>query len=140
MTDFRAASLLCAGLFFALSSVQAANIAVVIGVPHFRLDEHTETLQYAAHDARFFDGRFASVFAREYDAVSEKGMFGMQAVLNFGLLQAHKGDTVVIFISARGLARPGSKDGYLAAGDFVSPKEPSTGAPISYLQALLGET
>ena len=55
------------------------------------------------------------------------------------LTQAQPGDIVYIFISARGIAKPGS-DGYIGTSDMVSEKPESTGVPVAYLRRLISGT
>lgn len=55
------------------------------------------------------------------------------------LTQAQPGDSIYIFISSRGTAKPGS-DGYLGTSDMVSEKPESTAVPVAYLRRLISGT
>jgi tetratricopeptide (TPR) repeat protein len=57
--------------------------------------------------------------------------------LREAILGAQPGDRVYIFISARGIARPGALDGYLGASDLVESKPQSTGVSVSDLKDMM---
>jgi tetratricopeptide (TPR) repeat protein len=119
-------------------SAEARNRVVVIGVGSYH-DANTPSLLYADHDA----SRFEKYLGKKIDPQSVLLNTGKTATLpeieynlNAALTQAAAGDTICIFISARGIARAGS-DGYIGTTDLVSQKPGSGGLPIKFLRTLI---
>ena len=118
--------------------------AVIVGVRRYPVYPPTKPLLFANQDASLFEeylksgkaGRFQSgdlIAIRDEEATRDR----VQLALRKTLLGAQPGDRVYIFISARGIARPGSADGYLGTSDLVEIKPESTGISVSDLKEMI---
>lgn len=113
--------------------------SVAVGISDYRADVYTTPLPFADKDAELFDTRIARAFFAQRVLLNRPGdgQFTTQWALNKALAQALPGDTVYIFISSRGIARPGSSEGYIGTSDLVTQKPESTAVPVSYIRQLI---
>jgi tetratricopeptide (TPR) repeat protein len=118
--------------------------AVIVGVRRYPVYPPTKPLLFSHQDASLFQeflqkgmpGRFQSrdlILIRDEEATLDR----VQLALRKTLLGAEPGDTVYIFISSRGVARPGAPDGYIGASNLVEIKPESTGIPVSDLKDMI---
>ena len=119
------------------------TIGVVIGIKTYIGDGLMKPVPYADNDAQLFDKYIGRTFDRSASAVllnvAQSRLFGVVYELNRALTQARDQDTVCIFISARGVARPG-EDGYIGTVDMVGSKPQSTTLPLRLLRQLIEQT
>jgi len=133
-----AVAAVCAFAAFVSRSI-AANHVIVIGVEKYIGSTGTNPVRYAENDARLFSGFSVAKNLDPQPVVLESARATLPTVhfeLSRILEQAGKGDTVYIFISSRGIARP-SLDGYLGTTDMVAERPESTGLPVPYLRSLI---
>jgi tetratricopeptide (TPR) repeat protein len=109
-------------------------------VGHYSDYAHTKPLQHADHDVQLLqalikNGSLGKFDSRDITALkdSEAGLNDVELALKRTLGNAGPRDTVFIFISARGIARPKAGDGYLGNVDLSEQKPESTGVPISHI-------
>src|SRR5262245_4526866 len=102
---FRVASL----LVFAVSCF-AAKRAILIGVNDFSKDERLQPLRWAEQDRTAVEQRMpAKTFSAIAVVPSARGQLDkMHSEFDRILMGASDGDTVYVFISGRGVARPGA--------------------------------
>jgi hypothetical protein len=83
----------------------------------------------------FREGAFGKVAARDIAGLrnEQATSWRVHFALRRALLTARATDTVYISLSARGVAWPGSKDGYVGTSDFVEEKPESTAIAVSQL-------
>lgn len=109
--------------------------AIVIGIRDYTGDPLTKPVPFADNDARLFE----KYIGRTFDPspvlmnVPESKLHAVKYALNSVLAQAGPSDTVCIFISSRGIARPGG-DGYIGTADMSASKPESTGLPVEFLR------
>jgi tetratricopeptide (TPR) repeat protein len=139
-------------VWFPQASLPETRVAV-IGVGDYTGNALTKPVSFAENDARNF-GLFVAQKALDRTPllltlpIVEYQLNGMRmqskaasltAVENelTGLFaQAQTHDTIYIFISSRGIARPGL-DGYIGTADTVGEKPESGGLPLRFLQQLI---
>ena len=123
---------------------QGRTKAVIVGIRRYPVYPPTKPLLFSNQDASLFEdylttaeaGRFKDgdlILIRDEEATLDR----VQLALRKTLLGAEPGDMVYIFISARGVARPGAADGYLGASNLVEIKPESTGLPVSDLRDMI---
>ena len=138
MSRLRLAMLVCA-FATATPEARAGNRVIVIGIQDYIGNAMTNPVPFAKNDARLFS-EFSILKQLDRNPITlnsaEATLPRVQFELNRVLEQADKNDTVYIFISSRGIARP-SLDGYLGTADMVESKPESTGLPVQYLRRLI---
>jgi Flp pilus assembly protein TadD len=115
--------------------------AIVIGIRDYVADALTKPLPFADNDASLFE----KYIGREFDQppvllnTSQSTLHNVKYALNSVLAQAGSGDTIFIFISSRGIARPGA-DGYIGTSDMSLSKPESTGLPLAFLRQTIKDS
>jgi hypothetical protein len=131
-------ALACA-LAIEIPHAMAGTRVIIIGIQDYIGNALTNPVRYAKNDARLFTDFSVQ---RQLDPKpitldsAEATLPRVQFELNRVLEQAGEHDTVYIFMSSRGIARP-SLDGYLGTADMVAGKPESTGFPVQYLRKLI---
>lgn len=117
--------------------LQARSHVIIIGVRDYpKSSPSTEPLTFAPNDARLFADRIGKSFDTVKVLSEGEKLNTMKYEVNRVLTQAKEGDTVCLFISARGIAREGL-EGYLGTSDMVWEKPESTGLPVNFLADLI---
>ncbi len=117
----------------------AAERSVVVGISAWVGDPHIAVPKYSDKDAGIV-GKWLStlspnsVVELQNQSASLDRMF---LELRQALLGAKPGDTVYIFLSGRGIALPGWKDGYIGTFRMVENKPQSTGIAVSDFASLV---
>jgi tetratricopeptide (TPR) repeat protein len=134
-------------LFFSLPGSDGAfdshSKAVLIGIQEYPDDYATQPLKFAKSDARLFNDQIAvkALFASHLLLDRPRvGHFTATWYLTDALANAVSGDTIYIFISLRGMARPGAADGYLGTSNLVHSIPEATAVPVSYLKILIEDS
>lgn len=117
--------------------------AIIIGIRNYPGDAlGSPSLLFANKDAALFEkyatGRPGEKFAQIATlADPDTSLFRLRAQLKRIISGADKGDTVYVFISARGIARPGSREGYISTASTASTKPESTAIAVSELKEMI---
>ena len=121
----------------------AHSRAVVIGIHLYPSDIlGMDQLQFAHQDARLFDSFLQAGYSGNFvpDSIARVGddngnrAFTRSAMRRI-LLGALPGETVFVFVSARGLAYPEWRDGYLSTTDTKAERPEDTAISVSELKA-----
>jgi tetratricopeptide (TPR) repeat protein len=117
----------------------AAKRAILIGVNDYTKDERVRPLRWAEQD-RIAVERQAP--AKSFSAISvipsARGQLDkMHSEFDRIVMGASEDDIVYVFISSRGMARPGASDGYILGSDSLSSRPEDTGFRISRLQQMI---
>ncbi len=135
---------LLALLAFPAAAQDGRSRALVTGIRRYPKYAQTEPLQFANQDADTFGEYLRSGKAGKFDLREiallrdeEAGFDRMSLELRKVLLGAQPGDSVYLFVSARGIARPDAKDGYIGTAGLVELKPQSGGIAVSDLAEMI---
>jgi tetratricopeptide (TPR) repeat protein len=122
------------------SPAGGATRVIVIGVEKYAAvgNKQPNPVSFAENDARLFTDFSVKkgLDPKPITLDSRATLPVIQFELNRVLEQARPADTVYIFVSARGVARPGL-DGYLGTANMDMEKPESGGLPVQYLRRLI---
>jgi tetratricopeptide (TPR) repeat protein len=121
------------------SSVRAADHTVVVGIRTYAGDPRISVPRYSDHDAAalqlWLTGALAPNVVRLQNA--EASLDRVILELRTALLGAHPGDTIYLFLSARGLALPRARNGFIETAAVRENKPESTALSISDLADMI---
>lgn len=116
--------------------------AIVIGIRDYTSDALTKPVPFADNDARLFEKYVGRTFDQTpvlLNTPQATLLHSVKYALNSVLAQAATGDTICIFLSSRGIARPGG-DGYIGTSDMSASKPESTGLPLAFLRQTIKDS
>ena len=120
----------------------AAKRAILIGVNDFSKDERLQPLRWAEQDRTAVEQRMpAKTFSAIAVVPSALGQLDkLHSEFDRILMGASDGDTIYVFLSGRGVARPGASDGYILGSDSLSSRPEDTGFRVSLLGRMIRES
>jgi tetratricopeptide (TPR) repeat protein len=120
--------------------IRADQRSLVIGLSTYVGDPRISVPKYSDRDADLVATAWLSALGARGTVKLQNqsaSLDRMEIELRKALLGAKPGDTVYVFLSGRGLARPGSKEGYIGTFRMTDNKPQSTAMPVSFFGSIV---
>ena len=133
------APLLAATLLWLAGALAAEDRTLVVGIRTYPGDPQISVPRYSDRDAAELYRWLTGSMARNVVPLqnTEASLDRMTVELRTALLGAHPGDTVYLFISARGLALPRARNGFIETAGVRENKPESTAISIADVADLI---